>query len=73
MHTRARYLARLHPSVYSGPTCVYEPPRCSFAELFGLVGQGDLDDPGNVSGRRLDPDGVWRDQLHQEGNIKINN
>lgn len=47
-----------------GLTCVNEPPRCAFAELFGLVRQSHLHDSGDVSGRRLDPDGVWRNQLN---------
>lgn len=51
----------------AGPTCVYEPSRRAFAELFGLVRQSDLDDPGDVSGRRLHPDGMRRDQLEKEG------
>lgn len=50
-----------------GPTCVYEPSWCAFAELFGLVRQSDLNDPGDVSGRRLHPDGMWRNQLEKEG------
>lgn len=53
--------------VYSGPTCVYEPPWCAFAELFRLVRQSDLNNPGDVSGRRLHPDGMRRDQLEKEG------
>lgn len=51
----------------SRPTCVYEPSWCAFAELFGLVRQSDLNDPGDVSGRRLHPDGMRRDQLEKEG------
>lgn len=53
--------------VYGWPTCVYESSWCAFAELFGLVRQSDLDDPGDVSGRRLHPDGMRRDQLKKEG------
>ncbi|TNN66465.1 hypothetical protein EYF80_023373 [Liparis tanakae] len=36
-------------------------------KLFGLVRQSDLNDPGDVSGRRLHPDGMWRNQLEEEG------
>lgn len=49
------------------PTCVYEPPWCAFAELFRLVRQSDLYNPGDVSGRRLHPDGMWCNQLEEEG------
>lgn len=44
-------------------TCVDEAARRSFAELFGLVGEGDLHDPGDVSWGRLHPDGMGRDEL----------
>lgn len=60
----------LYVCVYSWPTCVYEPSWCAFAELFGLVRQSDLDDPGDVSGRRLDPDGMRCDQLQKEGKVR---
>lgn len=49
-----------------GFTCVDEPTRRSFTELFGLVGQRDLDDPGDVTGRGLDPDGMRGDQLERQ-------
>lgn len=48
-----------------GLTCVDEASRRPLTELFGLVGQRDLDDPGDVAGRSLDPDGVGGDQLTQ--------
>ena len=47
-------------------TSVDESSRCSFAELFGFVGQRDLHDPGDVTGRSLDPDGMRGDQLEVE-------
>ena len=52
--------------VYSGHTCINEPSWCALAELFRFVRQSDLHDPGNVSGRRLHPDGMRRDQLQEE-------
>lgn len=52
--------------MHAWPTCVYEPSWGSFAELFGLVRQSDLNDPGDVPGWRLDPDGVRRDQLQSQ-------
>lgn len=61
--TSIKKSTRLH----GGSTCVYEPSWCAFAELFGLVGQSDLNDPWDVSGRCLHPDGMWRDQLEKEG------
>uniref|UniRef100_A0A8C3UCJ2 Secreted protein n=1 Tax=Catharus ustulatus TaxID=91951 RepID=A0A8C3UCJ2_CATUS len=45
------------------PTCVNEPAWCSFAELFGFVGQCHLHHAGDVPRGRLDADGVRRDQL----------
>lgn len=47
-------------------TGVHEAARRSFAELFGLVGQRDLHDPGDVTRGGLDPDGVRGDQLDEE-------
>lgn len=46
-------------------TCVHEAPRRSFTELFGLIGQRDLDDPGDVTGRGLHPDCMGGDQLER--------
>lgn len=44
-------------------TCVDETARGSFAELLGLVGEGDLHDPGDMAWWGLHPDGMGRDQL----------
>lgn len=52
-------------SLKAGLTGVDKPPRSTFTELLGLVGQGDLDDSGNVPRRGLDADGVGRDQLQE--------
>ena len=54
-------------------TCVDEASRCSFAELFGFVGQRDLHHPGDVSGWSLHTNGMGGDQLRgaREGK-KIN-
>lgn len=46
-------------------TCVNEAPRCSFAELFGFVGQRDFHHPWDVPGRGLHTDGVRSDQLER--------
>ena len=52
-------------------TCVNETSRRSFTELFGLVGQRDLDDPGDVTGRSLDPDSMRGDQLHTDRHMTV--
>ena len=39
-------------------TDIDESAGCSFAELFGFVGESDFDDARNVTRRRLDPDSV---------------
>lgn len=39
-------------------TCVDKPSRVRSAELFRLVGEGDVNDPGNVTRRGLNPDSV---------------
>ncbi len=44
-------------------TRVDEASWRSFAELFGFVGQRDLNDPGDVTRGCLDPNGVRGDQL----------
>lgn len=43
---------------------------CSFAELLGLVGQGDLHDPGDVSGGSLHSDSMGRYQLSRNSEHK---
>lgn len=48
-----------------GLTGVDEPPWSTLTELLGLVRQGDFDDSRNVPRRRLDTDGVGRDQLQE--------
>ena len=44
-------------------TSVDKPPRSTFTELLGFVGQGDFDDSRNVPRWGLDSDGVGSDQL----------
>ncbi len=44
-------------------TDIDEAARGALAELLGLVRQGDLDDAGDVPGRRLHADGVRGDEL----------
>ena len=44
-------------------THIDEAAGAALAELPGLVGEADLDNAGDVTGRGLDPDGVTRDQL----------
>lgn len=48
-----------------GLTGVDKPPRSTFTELLGLVGQGDFDNSRNVPRWGLDADGVGRDQLQE--------
>ena len=52
-------------------TCVNKTSRRSFTELFGLVGQRDLDDPGDVTGRSLDPDSMRGDQLQTDRHMTV--
>ena len=51
------------------PTSVDKATRSTFAELFRLVGERDLHDPRDVSGRGLYPDGVGSDELKQSYNM----
>lgn len=44
-------------------TCVNEPSRSPFAELFGFVGQCDFYHTGDVPRRRLHTDGMRSNQL----------
>ena len=44
-------------------TCVDEAAWGSFAELLGLVGEGDLHDSRDVARWGLHPDGMGRDEL----------
>ena len=44
-------------------THIDEAAGAALAELPGLVGEADLDNAGDVTGRGLHPDGVTRDQL----------
>lgn len=54
-------------------TCVDEASRRSFAELLGFVGQCDFHDPRDVSGWRLNTDGVGRDELkHSTQHVQLN-
>ena len=55
-----------HVVLPSWLTCVDEAARCSFTELLRLVGERDLHDPRDVSRWRLDPNGVWRDELEHD-------
>lgn len=58
---------KVHPFSLTG---VDESSWCSFAELLGLVGQGDLHDPGDVSGGSLHSDSMGRYQLSMNSGHK---
>lgn len=51
---------------FSQLTRVDEASWSTFAELFGFVGQRDLDNSGNVARWCLNPDGVGSDELHRK-------
>lgn len=54
-----------HQSQKHKLTSVDKPPRSTFTELLGLVGQGDFNDSRNVPWRGLHPDGVGSDELQK--------
>lgn len=59
-----------NPLVCDCLTCVDEASWCPLTELFGLVGQRNFNNPGNVPGRSLDPDGMGGDQLTQTSTVR---
>lgn len=54
-------------------TCVHESSRRTFTELFRFVRQSDLYHPRELSGRGLNPDGMWRNQLKRHQNSNVSN
>lgn len=52
-------------------TCVDEPARRPFTELFGLVGKRDLYNPRKLSSRGLNTNGMWRNKLKRHQNKSV--
>lgn len=52
-------------------TCVDEPARRTFTELFGLVGKCDLYNSRKLSSRGLNTNGMWRNKLKRHQNESV--